>query len=444
MKRTETTEGCLDGKTIIRFTHSSTYSDGIENHLNYLNRELLNRNAMNIIQIYMDSAPSSSTESISFGKGALLKIPLPSLPHSDKNIAPHLVQKFTRRFYHLSRHPNVTNLSDSLKFLFYKTELLIFGERKRKLYEKRFYEVDHLDVVIQKIFTRSSVDLVVNHFAGGKDSLLLMQEAHNREVPILIVNHFHNRWFNYIPIREQTNFASLAAGTSNHNIPGYIRRNFINLSNGIDTRFFQRTLSTTPIEFSKKYPVILLPARVEPAKGHLDMLKVLHLLKKRKINAQLIFLGRIDSIRFKEQCEHFAKEHQLQDFIEFKGKVDQSTLRQWYFIADIVVLPSYQQRSGRVLLESQAMEVPPITYKTGTTPETIIDNDTGVLVDQGSIRKLAEKVELLLKNPALRQKMGSKGRQFVEKKFSLTALAQRHESAYFDLINSREGNSGNL
>lgn len=439
MKQTETSEGRLDGKTIIRFTHSSSDGAGIENHLNYLNRELLNRNAMNIIQIYMDSAPSSSTESISFGKGTLLKIPLPSLPCPNKSAHPHLVQKLTKRFYHLSLNPNVTNLSDTLKFILYRTQLRIFGERKRKLYEKRFYEVDHLDVVIQKIFTRSTVDLVVNHFAGGKDSLLLMQEAQSRSVPILIINHFHNRWFNYIPIREQTHLASLAAGTSSRDIPRYIRRNFINLSNGIDTRFFQRAQVTTPMEFSKKYPLILLPARVEPAKGHLDMLKVLHFLIKRRIKAQVIFVGRIDSVQFKEQCSKFAKEHHLQDFVEFVGQVDQITLRQWYFIADIVVLPSYQEGCGRVLLESQAMQVPPIAYRTGGTPESIIDKETGILVVPGNIGKLTEKVALLLKDPALRQRMGNRGRLYVEKNFSLTALAQRHESAYYDLINSHGG-----
>jgi colanic acid/amylovoran biosynthesis glycosyltransferase len=171
------------------------------------------------------------------------------------------------------------------------------------------------------------------------------------------------------------------------------------------------------------------------------MFKVLHILKKRQINAQLIFLGRIDSIQFKEQCNNFAKEHHLQDFVEFKGLIDQSTLRQWYFIADIVVLPSYQEGCGRVLLESQAMEVPPIAYKTGGTPESIIDKETGILVDQGNIRKLAEKIESLLKAPAQRHKMGSKGRQFVEKNFSLSALAQRHESTYYELINSPIGNS---
>jgi glycosyltransferase involved in cell wall biosynthesis len=441
MKKTETTEGCLNGKTIIRFTHSGTDGAGIENHLNYLNRELLNRNAMNIIQIYMDSATSSSTESISFGKGTLLKIPLPSTRDPNQSAPPRFMQKLTRQFYHLSLNPNITNLNDTIKFLLYKTQLRIFGERKRKLYEKRFYEVEHLDVVIQKIFTRSTVDLVVNHFAGGKDSLHLMQEAQSRSVPILIVNHFNNRWFNNIPIREQTHLASLAAGISNRDIPRYIRGNFVNLSNGIDTRFFQRSLANTPIKFSKKYPVILLPARVEPAKGHLDMLKALNILKKRRIKAQLICIGRIDSISYKERCCRFAKEHQLQDFVEFEGLVDQTTLRQWYFIADIVVLPSYQEGSGRVLLESQAMQVPPIAYRTGGTPEMIIDKETGMLVNPGNIRKLSEKVELLLKDPALRQRMGNRGRLNVEKNFSLTALAQRHESAYYDLINLRKGYS---
>jgi glycosyltransferase involved in cell wall biosynthesis len=435
-------EGNLDGKTIVRFTHSTNDGAGIENHLNYLNRELLNRNAMNIIQIYIHPDNSLSTESISFGKGVLLKIPLPTVPKPIEINNPPMMRTFVKRFSSHSLYPSAIYLTDTFRFMLYCIQINVFGDSKRKLYEKRFHEVAHLDVVIKKIFTRSNVDLVVNHFAGGRDSLLLMQEAQIHSVPVLVVNHFHNRWLNYIPIREQLHLASLTAGISSQNIPRYIRKNFVNLSNGIDTCFFQKSLASPPPDFSVKYPVILLPARVDWAKGHSDILKAVCKIIKSGLKVHLIFLGRVDTIAYKDRLVRFINEHELQNYVEFIGQVNQIAVRQWYSIASIVVLPSYHEGTGRVLLEAQSMEIPPVAYKTGGTPEAIRHNETGFLVDIGNIGKLSENVAKLLKNPELRKQMGSKGRVFVENNFSIAALAQRHESIYTDVICKSKSRTG--
>jgi glycosyltransferase involved in cell wall biosynthesis len=431
-----TSEGSLDGKTIVRFSHSFTDGAGIENHLEYLNRELLKRNAMNIIQIYMHSDKSLSTESISLGKGTLLKIPLPSIPRKKLQTTENGLHSLLMKLRSISSHTPAIQFTDTLKFILYSTQIRILGESSRKLYEKRFQEVEHLDVVIRKIFTRSSVDLVVNHFAGSKDSLLLMQAAQHHSIPVLVINHFHNRWLNYIPIREQLHFASLAAGVSGQNIPRYIQSRFVNLSNGIDTCFFRQSLATPPDGFNSNHPVILLPARFEHAKGHLDILKVAHILRKSGKTVRLIFIGRADCNVYKEQLIKSIYEHNLQNQVEFKGQVDQITLRQWYSISSVVVLPSYQEGCGRVLLEAQAMEIPPVAYRTGGTPEAIIDNETGFLVEHGNIGKFASRIELLITNPQLRKLMGNRGRKFVEKNFSLPALAQRHELTYFNVMNN--------
>lgn len=430
-----TSEGSLDGKTIVRFSHAYTEGAGVENHLEHLNRELLKRNAMNIIQIYMLSDSSLSTESVSFGKGTLLKIPLSSIPGHNRHTPANSIHSLLKKLLAFSRHSSATNVTDALKFMLYTTQIRILGDSRRKLYEKKFRAFEHMDVVIQKIFTRSSVDLVVNHFAGSKDSLLLLQAARQHSIPVLVINHFNNRWLNYIPIREQLHFATMTAGVSGQNIPRYIRNRFVNLSNGIDTSFFRKSLATSPDNFNPGNPVALLPARVEPSKGHMDLLKAAHMLRKNGRIIHLVFVGRVDSKEYKENLIKFTYEHNLQNQVEFKEPVDQITLRRWYSISDIVALPSYQEGCGRVLLEAQSMEIAPIAYRNGGTPEALIDNETGFLIEQGAIAKLASKIELLINNPQLKTQMGSAGRKFVEKNFSLPALAQRHELTYYSVMN---------
>ena len=84
---------------------------------------------------------------------------------------------------------------------------------------------------------------------------------------------------------------------------------------------------------------------------------------------------------------------------------------------------------GLAALEAAACGLPVIVGHSGGTPETVREADTGFLVPSGDHRLLAERLSLLLENPSLAQRMGSRGRHYVSAHFSMDSARARLREA---------------
>lgn len=65
-----------------------------------------------------------------------------------------------------------------------------------------------------------------------------------------------------------------------------------------------------------------------------------------------------------------------------------------YSLADVYVNPTYADMFPTVNLESLACGTPVVTYRTGGSPEAI-DENTGLVVEQGDIKTLGEAVRMM-------------------------------------------------
>lgn len=72
---------------------------------------------------------------------------------------------------------------------------------------------------------------------------------------------------------------------------------------------------------------------------------------------------------------------------------------------------------GLVALESLACEVPVIAFNVAGYRETMMDKKTGYLVDF-SVSEIADRIITLINDPELRDEMGKKGREWVEKEWT--------------------------
>ena len=98
--------------------------------------------------------------------------------------------------------------------------------------------------------------------------------------------------------------------------------------------------------------------------------------------------------------------------------------------ADVVVLPSFTEGLPNVALEASAAGVPVVATAVGGTPEVVADGETGFLVPPGDPAALADKLLCLLRDPALRSRMGAAGRRRMRERFTFAAQAK----AYLDLF----------
>ncbi len=103
--------------------------------------------------------------------------------------------------------------------------------------------------------------------------------------------------------------------------------------------------------------------------------------------------------------------------IRYCGYVGQ--IEDIYRTSDIIVAPScWQEPFGLVCIEAGVAGRPLVATRVGGIPEVIEDGVNGLLVEPGDVAALAEKVRLLVDDPALRESLGKQARSRVERDFT--------------------------
>ncbi|HQT25185.1 MAG TPA: glycosyltransferase family 4 protein [Burkholderiales bacterium] len=87
-------------------------------------------------------------------------------------------------------------------------------------------------------------------------------------------------------------------------------------------------------------------------------------------------------------------------------------------VTDIFCLPSYREGFGNVVIEAAAMGIPSIGTDIVGLRDAVIDGKTGLLVKPKEIDALADALEVLLKDEAMRAEMGKAARERAVMEFS--------------------------
>ena len=122
--------------------------------------------------------------------------------------------------------------------------------------------------------------------------------------------------------------------------------------------------------------------------------------------------------------------------IEWLGKCDD--MPQVYAQSNIVCLPStYGEGVPKVLIEAAASGRACVTTDSPGCREIVRHGENGLAVPPGDIAALAGAVERLIRDPALRQRMGAKGRQIVLDGFTLRQVIDETLALYQELLSER-------
>jgi glycosyltransferase involved in cell wall biosynthesis len=205
------------------------------------------------------------------------------------------------------------------------------------------------------------------------------------------------------------------------------------VSDAVDVSYFDPALARRLDR--REGALVLLPARIAHGKGHHDLLMSARDLALKGLNITLAFAGPADvgAESLRADLLHEIASLELGDQVSVLGQLAPDELRDWYAASDVVVLPSYQEGLGKVLLEAQAMGRPVVAYASGGIPDVVVNGRTGLLVKTGDRHALTSALEYLLTHPAGRRSMGVAAREFVARNFSIAALLDRHEQFYDEL-----------
>jgi glycosyltransferase involved in cell wall biosynthesis len=421
------TIGVIDGISILRYTHAFSSGGGIENYLKELNKALLCRNAIKIIQInylYGIDEPVETTYDIGRGILVSIEIPPPANPtqkqiaiKSINTYAIKSVARFIREYVMLI--PVVKQIFSPLGRRLFSKPPGISSESTRELFNN--------------IFKRYKIDLLSLHCLGADDTGQIIKMAAERNIPFFYLNHYENSKFNQFQLREQLSGASGIAGISTCGVPKFVKNRFVSLPDGVDTTFFSNQNSYDPI-IKKDAPVVFLPARICEGKGHLDIIEAIAQLKSEGIQAHVIFAGRKDSPEFFEKLQSSIEKKCIGDSVTMVDECNSEQIRALYAHSSIVAVPSRSEGLSRVLLEAQSMCIPVVTYDTGGTSQALLPERSGYLCKLKNIDTLKSALRKLLTDRELRINMGMEGRNFVIEKYSLDIQVRKHEGYYRSIL----------
>ena len=116
-----------------------------------------------------------------------------------------------------------------------------------------------------------------------------------------------------------------------------------------------------------------------------------------------------------------VKERNLQDSVQYIGKQYGKDKETCYANSDIFVFPTFYHNEcfPLVLLEAMSYGLPCVSTNEGAIREIIDDGITGYIVEKNNPQILADKLELLIKDATLRQKMGNEGKKKFEENYTL-------------------------
>jgi len=170
--------------------------------------------------------------------------------------------------------------------------------------------------------------------------------------------------------------------------------------------------------------LILTPARLHEQKGHTYLLAAAAMVP----GATFVLAG---DGPLRVQLERQAAELKIADRCVFLGQ--RADVADLLAVADLFVLPSLFEGLPVSVLEAMAAERPVVATSIGGTDEAIADEVTGLLVPPRDPAALAAAIRRLQGDPALARRLGSAGRERVEREFS-SAVTAREVMRIYDEV----------
>jgi len=88
------------------------------------------------------------------------------------------------------------------------------------------------------------------------------------------------------------------------------------------------------------------------------------------------------------------------------------------------------------VLEAMSCGIPVIVTRVGSVEEIVEDKRSGILIDSGDFKALAEKIEKLASDSDLRYEIGKRARERVVKRFSLEKMLKGYAGLFDGLLKS--------
>jgi colanic acid/amylovoran biosynthesis glycosyltransferase len=168
--------------------------------------------------------------------------------------------------------------------------------------------------------------------------------------------------------------------------------------------------------------LVLAVGRLDHKKGFGVLLEACSALRQRGVAFHCVIIG--DGTE-RDRLWKARQRLGLEECVDMLGSLSFSEVKQWYYKAGVLVMPSIVTADGQtdgmptVVIEAMASGLAIVGTRTAGIPEAVKDELNGFLVSSNDAKELADRLGLLLAREDLRERFGSMSRRIAETEFSL-------------------------
>ncbi|NDA80855.1 MAG: glycosyltransferase family 1 protein [Actinobacteria bacterium] len=264
---------------------------------------------------------------------------------------------------------------------------------------------------------------------------------------IIAITHGHEVWWSRVPIFARalrfvarhcdhiTYLGEFTKKAISSALRAEDRGKLVQLPPGVDTKFFTPGPKSPELlgEYGVQEKLILLcVGRLVQRKGQDVLIDALPEIIAKHPNAHLLIVG---SGKYGATLKKKVIQAELGESVTFAGRVALDRLPEFFRIADIFISPTRDRFAGLeveglgiVFLEASAATLPVIAGNSGGSPDAVLENRTGLVVDGRNAKSVAGAVITLLDDTHLRTEMGIQGRAWMEASWSWEVIGARFRS----------------
>lgn len=211
------------------------------------------------------------------------------------------------------------------------------------------------------------------------------------------------------------------------------------VSPGVDTRIFRpcsgaECRERTAWREQGGRPEVLVAGRLDPLKRFdLAIAAVAAIDPSRRPELRIVGAPPPDGEAYARSLHEAVADAEMLATTAFDGALRRPVLAERIRLADLVLVPSHSETYGLVALEAAASGVPVIAAATGGLRESVVDGETGLLIESDDPSVWASAIERLLADPSLSARMGAAARAHALK-HSWSASTRRLLATYRELL----------
>ncbi len=177
----------------------------------------------------------------------------------------------------------------------------------------------------------------------------------------------------------------------------------------------------TPARPEGHRPTVLMMGEIGERKGASDRVEAIPTVLDKVPNALFRFAGNGETRVLQQRADALG----IGDHVDVMGWTAGEDKIRAFQSADVYCLPSYAENLPVSVLEAMASRLPVVGTPVAGTPEEIIEGVTGFMVEPGDRAGIADRLNRLLSDEALRHEMGAAGRARAEALFDNEVVCAR-------------------